>query len=206
MNLSQPYTAICPTLDSQVLAVLARTRKPMTGREIARLTGRTAHAGVLDALARLVDQGVVERQEAGRALLFNLNRDHLAMPAVEVLVGMREELLRRIRETVAAWPVQPKHLSLFGSAARGEGDTHSDIDLFVVRSTRVSEDDARWREQLDELVTRIQRWTGNQANIVEAAETEIPRIRRLKRRIVDDLRSDAILLGGSEITALFGAA
>lgn len=206
MNVAAPYTAICPTLDSEVLAVLAGSRRPMTGREIARLTGRTSHRGVLDVLARLVEHGLVDREEAGRALLFTLNREHLAAPAVDVLAGMRVELLRRIREAVGAWEIEPLHASLFGSTARGEGDTDSDIDLFVVRPDVVAEEDARWRAQVDGLAKQIERWTGNRASIAEAVENEIPRLQRESRPIIDELRSDAIVVEGAEIPALLGDA
>lgn len=202
MDVSQPYTAICPTLDSEVLAVLAGSRRPMTGREIARLTGRTSHRGVLEVLSRLVEHGLVERQEAGRAFLFTLNREHLAAPAVDVLAGMRAELLRRIRAAVAAWEIQPANVSLFGSAARGEGDTHSDIDLFVVRPDEVSDEDSHWRRQIDELTREIQRWTGNRASIAEAAASELDRLRTDDRAIVDELRSDGIVLGGAGLAQL----
>ena len=204
MDVARPYTAICPTLDSEVLAALAGTRRPMTGREVTRLTGRTSHRGVLDVLARLVEHGLVERQEAGRAFLFTLNRDHLAAPAVEVLAGMRAELLRRIRDAVTAWEVKPVHVSLFGSTARGEGHTGSDIDLFVVRPTAVSDEDAQWRAQVDHLARQIERWTGNQASVAEASEEEMDRLRKEDRPIVDQLRSDAIVVEGAEIAALLG--
>ncbi len=202
MDVARPYTAICPTLDSEVLAALAGTRRPMTGREVTRLTGRTSHRGVLDVLARLVEHGLVERQEAGRAFLFTLNRDHLAAPAVDVLAGMRTELLRRIRDAVTAWEIKPVHVSLFGSTARGEGDTGSDIDLFVVRPTAVSDEDAQWRAQIDLLARQIERWTGNQASVAEAAEGEMDRLRKEDRPVLAELRSDAIVVEGAEIPAL----
>jgi len=204
MDVARPYTAICPTLDSEVLAALAGTRRPMTGREVTRLTGRTSHRGVLDVLARLVEHGLVERQEAGRAFLFTLNRDHLAAPAVDVLAGMRTELLRRIRDAVTAWEIKPVHVSLFGSTARGEGDTGSDIDLFVVRPTAVSDEDAQWRAQIDLLARQIERWTGNQASVAEAAEGEMDRLRKEDRPVLAELRSDAIVVEGAEIPALLG--
>jgi hypothetical protein len=50
----------------------------------------------------------------GRALLFTLNRQHLAAPAVEILAGMRAELLRRIRASVGALEIEAAHVSLFG--------------------------------------------------------------------------------------------
>ena len=202
MNVARPHTAICPTLDSEVLAVLAGTTRPLTGREVARLTGRTSHRGVAEVLSRLVEHGLVKRQEAGRALLFTLNREHLAAPAVEILAGMRAELLRRIRKLVGAWEMAADHISIFGSTARGDGDTQSDIDVFVVRPDAVSEDDPPWRQQLDDLAESIERWTGNKASIAEAATGEIGSIVAEGRPIVAELRSDAINVNGTDISSL----
>jgi predicted nucleotidyltransferase len=206
MDVSRPYAAICAALDSEVLATLARTSRPLTGREVARLTGRTSHGGVLDVLKRLSQHGLVDRQEAGKAFLFTLNRNHLAAPAVDILAGMRTELLNRMRDSIDAWEIAPVHVSLFGSAARGEGDTESDIDLFVVRPEDVSEDDPRWRTQLEDLAEQIQSWTGNHAGVAEASEDEIERLRRDEPPIVGELRADAIVLSGEEIADLVGTA
>lgn len=206
MDVARPYTAICPTLDSGVLNVLAGTTRPLTGREVARLLGRSSHSGVLDALNRLAEQGLVDREEAGRALLFTLNREHLAAPAVDILVGMRGELLKRLRDAVDSWEVAPLHLSMFGSMARGDGDTTSDIDLFVVRPKGVDSEDLGWRGQLDLLARLVQRWTGNRAGISEAAEEEIARLRDEEPPVVAQLRSDAITIAGAEAAALLEAA
>lgn len=202
MDLARPYAVVSSTLDPGVLALLAGTTRPLTGREIARLLGRSSHSGVIAALDRLVVQGLVERDEAGRAFLFTLNRDHLAAPAVELLADLRGELLRRIDDSIGAWAVQPEHLSLFGSAARGDGGTESDIDLFVVRGKAVARRDALWREQLDLLARRIEGWTGNPARIVEVEQAELALLRKERPPIVDELRADAITLAGPEASTL----
>lgn len=204
MDVARPYTAICPTLDSGVLSVLAGTTRPLTGREIARLVGRSSHSGVLNALERLVEHGLVDREEAGAALLFTLNREHLAAPAVDLLAQMRSELLNRLRGAVDSWEIQPVHVSLFGSAARGEGDTDSDIDLFVVRPKAIDSEDPRWREQLDLLARRVQRWTGNRLGISEVGKSDISRLRKDEPPILDELRADAITIAGPTATGLLG--
>src|SRR6476469_5143846 len=109
MDLARPYTALCPTLDSEVLNVLAGTTRPLTGREIARLARRPSHSGVLDALNRLAEHGLVDREEAGRAFLFTLNREHLAAPAVERLAQMRSALLQRLSDAVERREIPPLH-------------------------------------------------------------------------------------------------
>ncbi len=204
MNVSQPYLALCPSLDSRVLQVLAGTSRPLTGREVARLAGRTSHGGVLRVLNRLSEHGLVDRAEAGRALLFSLNREHLAAPAVLVLAGMREALLERVREAIGAWDPPPVHVSLFGSVARGDGDTGSDVDLFVVRPHEIHDEDPRWRAQRDDLALRIQRWTGNSARLAEMSEAELAELRRQRPPIVGELRADAIDLHGPPIAQLLG--
>jgi predicted nucleotidyltransferase len=205
MDVSKPHTAVGPTLDTEVLAVLAGTSRPLTGREVARLTGRISHRGVAEALSRLVEHGLVERREAGRALLFTLNRQHLAAPAVEILAGMRTELLRRIRGLVSSWEAAAVHISIFGSTARGDGDTQSDVDVFVVRPDAVSADDPRWLKQINDLVESVELWTGNRTSVAEVAASEIEHLLADDPPIVGKLRSDAIDVSGADIATLVGS-
>ena len=67
-------------------------------------------------------EGIVNAQQAGNAYLYTFNREHLGAPAIDVLVGIRAELERRLRAEIAGWKIAPAHASLFGSAARGDGD------------------------------------------------------------------------------------
>jgi predicted nucleotidyltransferase len=206
MDLTHPYAAISPTLDPAVLTVLAGTTRPLTGREIARLVGRASHSGVIAALDRLGHQGIVDREEAGRAFLFTLNREHLAAPAVELLANLREELLHRIRSAVNKWSVKAHHLSLFGSAARGNGGVDSDVDLFVVGFDGIESQEPVWREQLDLLSWQVERWTGNPGRIVEVEERDLARLRKERPPVVDELLAEAVSLVGPEVSALLGGA
>ena len=193
-----------PTLEGEVLVTLAGTTRPLSGRQVARLVRRGTQRGVLGALHRLVEQGLVDAQDAGRAVLYTLNRDHLAYPAVELLAGIRSEFINRLRETIASWQVQPLHASVFGSTARGDGGTTSDIDLFVVRPDEVDEEDPAWRKQLDELSASVRRWTGNHGVIAETSKSDAVRLNRERPPIVDDLETDAILLVGIRTKDLSG--
>lgn len=203
VNVARPYAAVSPTVDGDVLVTLARTTRPLTGRQVAKLAPRGTQPSVQRALNHLVDHGLVDAQEAGRAVLYTLNRKHLAYPAVEMLAAIRGELIRRLRETVASWEIQPVHASIFGSVARGDGDTKSDIDLFFVRPGDVNEEDATWRSQLDELSASIRRWTGNRSSISEVAKREIARLRRDRPPVVSELEKDSIGLAGPTATELF---
>lgn len=197
MDVSRPYTAVCPTLDGDVLEVLAGTTMALTGRQVALLTGRKSHSGVLAVLNRLTEHGLVSRVELNHAYLFALNRDHLATPAVEILVGMRKALFEEIRNVIDDWLLTPVHVSLFGSAARGDGDTRSDFDLLVVRPDSVDEDESAWRSQVDDLVELIRRRTGNQVSVIERDKSGMERLREAEPPILSELLADAIVLSGS---------
>lgn len=203
MNVANPSTAISHGVEADVLAVLAGSSRPRSGRELARLAGRSA-TGVQHVLHRLVGHGLVERQEAGRTILYTLNYDHLLASVVRQMAGVRLELVERLRSAIEAWAIQPAHASLFGSAARGDGDERSDIDLLVVRPAEVDAEGSAWREQINGLAGAVRRWTGNHASIVEIGENELPRLRSERPPVVGQLREDAIDLAGEPTRKLLG--
>jgi hypothetical protein len=204
MNVARPYSAVSPSLDGDVLVALSRTTRPLTGRRVAEMLAYGSPDGVQKALDRLVDQGIVRREPAGRALMHTLNRDHLAAPAVEALATMRSDLLRRLRTALSSWSPPAVHASLFGSTARGDGDVDSDIDIFVVRPDPVDEEDPRWREQRERLAADVLTWTGNHAALVESSEGQLSEMARSGAPILDALRRDAISLGGTPLELPFG--
>jgi predicted nucleotidyltransferase len=202
MDLSRPYTVVCPTLEGPVLDVLAHTTRPLTGREIARLASRGSERGVRLVLHRLVAQGLVTAREAGSASLFVLNREHVAAGIVEGLVRLRAELIERIRGEVEGWSSRPVHVSVFGSAARADGRMESDIDLLIVRPEDLTEDDPQWREQLHRLAERIERWSGNHASLHEVSTKGLEAAVRRGEPVIASLRDASIVLAGPEIADL----
>lgn len=196
MDVARPWAPIRSRIDMEVVRVLCGITRPLTGRNVARLVRSGSQPAVNAALGRLAEEGIVEAQEAGNAFLYTLNREHLASPALEALADVRSELIRRMQSEVEAWKVQPQHVSIFGSAARGDGDTRSDIDIFVVRPPRVDSDDGAWRNQLDRLADRVNAWTGNRAAIAEVASADVRRLRRERPPVVEELLRDAITLAG----------
>jgi len=204
MDLSEPWAAVCPTLDGPVLAALANTNRPLAAREVARLVRRGSWGGVRKVLVRLAHHGVVTMQEAGNVTLYSLNRRHLAAPAVDLLVGLREELVRRLSGAVTSWSVPAVHASLFGSAARGDGGVTSDVDLFVVRPRGVHQDDVTWRVQVDQLAVDVLAWTGNHAGISEVGEGEVREVRRSDAG--QSIRTEGITLAGKPIDKVLGSA
>lgn len=205
MDVSRTYSAVAPTVEGDVLVVLAGTTQPLTGRRIARLARRGSVAAVAKALDRLVRQGLVLRQQVPPASLYALNRQHVAAPAVETMALIRTVLLDRLRNAFSTWTIPPLHASMFGSAARGDGDLDSDIDIFVVRPMGVDAENPTWSEQLQNVGDAILAWTGNHAGIVDFCEQDIEQMRAESPPVLDDLRRDGIDLTGTPLRELLGS-
>lgn len=201
MDLSRPYSLISSSADLDALAVLSRTTEPLSGREVARRAGRSQE-WTRRLMRRLAEHGVVEQGSGGSALLYELNRQHLAAPAIEQLVALRMLLIDRLRSEIAGWQAAPHAAALFGSAARGDGGRESDIDLLVVRPASIDEEDGVWRGQLDELADGVRAWTGNHASIVELGAGDLDGLLERSPPVLDGIRSDAIDLGGRRIRTL----
>ena len=199
MDVSRPMATLIPSLDGHVLEVLARTLRPVTGREVHRLTGAGSESGVRLVLARLVDHGLVQATRAGRATLYVANRDHIAWPLVEGLVNLRREFFGRVRELVASWQLVPVVVAVFGSTARGDGGVDSDIDLLVVRP---AVQDEAWEQQLDGLREHVALWTGNACHIYDLTEDELAEHIAEAEPIVDEWRRDAVVLFGVPLNRL----
>ncbi len=195
MDFRRPLTVVAPTLDGDVLAVLAGAEEEFSGRRIHRVLRGGSESGIRRAAERLVEQGIVVSRRAGRANLYKLNRDHVAAPHIEGLVTLRAQLVARFRSTISAWGTSPHSVLIFGSVARGEAGPHSDLDLLVIRPSGVGEGAARWREQLALLEEQASGWTGNEARILEYGENELGDA--AVRRVIEEALTDGIELYGS---------
>ena len=171
MDLSRPLSTIAPTLDADVLAVLAQHDATFSTGQLHRVLGRASEEGIRRVLHRLTSQGIVLRDRVGPAFAYRLNRDHLAAPHVVALAGLTTTLLGRLSDELAAWPESPVYAAVFGSAARGTAGVDSDVDLMLVRRDDV--DEVRWDGQVARLTRQATLWTGNDTRTLQYTESSL---------------------------------
>lgn len=202
MNVSRPSEAVVPTLDGPVLITLAKLAVPVTGRQVHRLAGVGSEAGVRNVLTRLVHQGIVRASPAGSAVLYVINREHLAWPAVQSLAGLRGQLLQRLRSELEGWRPRARSAAVFGSAARGDGDADSDIDLLLIRRRNTDGDDEAWQAQVSVLRDHATAWTGNNCQIYDIGTVDLERHIAANDSLVTAWRADAITVCGVDLRSL----
>lgn len=201
MDLGEPSSVGLPSRTAAVLRVLGGVRGSLSIREIARLAG-VSSTRTAEVIGHLVEHGVVERQERAGAHLCQLNRDHLAAGALLDLAELRGRLLDALRTELESWQLAPLHASLFGSAARGDGHLHSDIDILLIEPGGVDHDS--WDTQLLASGERIERRTGNHVSWISLPHTQLHVA--ADEPILADWQTDGIHLAGTRLTALLSTA
>jgi len=203
MDVSSPISSVIPGAYGPVLVALARANVPMSGRQIAGLIeNQVSRSRVNTVLRELALSGIALTASHPPAILYQLNRQHVAAPYVEALAGLRHELLEKIRIRLNAWTRPADAALLFGSAARGDGSVASDIDILIVRPDQLNEEGPLWRSQVLQLTDDIHAWSGNTCEILELSQTEIARSVNNNDRLVINLRQDAVPLSGILPSAL----
>lgn len=193
MELSRPLAVMTPTLDGDVLHVLALADADFTSGDIHRLLDGPSIRGIHNTLGRLTEQGIVSRRPAGRANLYRLNREHLAAPHVIGLARLRDELLDRLSFQVRGWSAPPLVAALFGSGARRSHTAQSDIDVLLVRPDDGSDD--AWDDHTESLSALVTAWTGNDCRTLTFTQSHV-QDRGAKEPVLHDVVRDGITFHG----------
>jgi predicted nucleotidyltransferase len=139
-----------PTKIRLLRSILASDRRGRTGRELARQAQVSTAQSARD-LNELAEVGIVGRTVSGRSYTWRLNEDHVLFEPLRTLfsreANLRTDLARALSRELRSSAVASARL--FGSFARGDERSDSDIDLYI--ELRSPKD----REQVQESVARL---------------------------------------------------
>lgn len=193
MELNRPFATVTPTLDVEVLSVLAARDVTFTTGQIHRVLNSYSEEGIRRVLARLSSQGVVLSERIGNAFAYRLNAAHLATKPILELAKLFDTFLKRLKDELSGWQYPPAYAAVFGSAVRGTMNPDSDVDLFLVSATRTP--DAVRARQLNELASAVTAWTGNDTRVVEYAEIDLKGAR--SEPLVQEVLEHGLTVAGS---------
>jgi predicted nucleotidyltransferase len=168
MNLNHPGVDLLRDPEADILLALSRLPRGASGREIARLSGKTSHSSVRLALLRLSRVGLVLHEQIGNATVYRLNRAHIYWDAVFEILASPAKVEQKLGEIVNAYGNDNVTAATFGSFARQEAGEKSDLDVVIV----VPDDFAAGnRERLvDQLTDELSELTGNAVQVVDVSE------------------------------------
>ena len=187
-------STVTPTLDGDVLTVLASGEATFTTGQLHRILRRYSEEGIRKVLRRLAKQGIVHAERIGPAFAYRLNRDHLAAEHIIGLAQLPRTFLKRLEDRLASWRVPPVYAAVFGSVARGSMTVDSDVDLLLIRPDDVEDD--LWHGQVDHFVTEVTRWVGNDTRALEFTTAEVV-AHDLEQPVLSDVLREGLTVAGS---------
>jgi len=205
MDYGQPIETVVPGVQGRVLGVLARTDTELTMRTVAGLADVSVNRAAT-VLNRLIELGVVHRRDAGSAALVSLERENQVARLLLELLDVRRTVIERLSAEASMIQPAPASLVLYGSFARGDALSDSDIDVLAVRAAAVSPDVERWSDSLGCWAESASRIAGNPVRVVAAGIEELPRLLRRRGTVWRSAASEGIVLIGASLTELATAA
>ncbi|MGV9799695.1 nucleotidyltransferase domain-containing protein [Mycobacterium sp. NPDC003449] len=199
MQLNRPFATVTPTLDGDVLGVLAGADATFTISQIQSILTTVSGEGIRKALARLTAQGVLLHDRVGRTNIYRLNTEHLAAEPIMALSRLTTIFLERLEGLLEGWGEDLEYAAVFGSAATGRMTLDSDIDLFLVRACPLDHEDGpdRWGQQLTELARLVTAWTGNDARVVEYTQDDLAAAVAADEPLLRDVAERALTIAGT---------
>lgn len=198
LQLNRPFATVTPTLDGDVLAVLASADVTFTISQVRRILATGSGEGIRKVLTRLTAQGVVLHDQVGRTNTYRLNVEHLAAEPIVALSRLNSTFLARLEKYLDGWGDMLRYAALFGSAATGSMRLDSDIDVLLVRAAGFGlAGHDMWEQRVTELARLVNAWTGNDGRIVEYAEEEFRAAAASGEPLLRDVAKQGLTVAGT---------
>lgn len=196
MDFVRPLEAVFPGAAASVVSVLARTPQPLTLRQIAERAG-ISHPQVARHVDRLEDLGVVRRTIVGRGHQVTLT-DSAASELLRRIVHLDETVLDRMRTTASQLGQNAVSVTVYGSFARGQAVTGSDIDVAVIAEDPT---DQQWLDDLAAWVEAIAEFAGNPVAEIVIGTDEVAS--RAAEPLWTAIRSEGVTIAGRSAESVF---
>lgn len=197
MDFTRPIEVVIPGARGRLLGVLARTDGDLNLRTVASL----ANVSVGQAsrvMPDLVELGMVERREVPPSALFRLVRHHVAVEPLLQLERARDRVVEEMAHEAKEMRCPPESVIVFGSFSRGDGDALSDIDVVLVRSPGVDDDDPTWLDDQAAWRRRVSALAGNRVEILDVGLADVKAALESDQPLWADLRNEGRVVFGSD--------
>jgi predicted nucleotidyltransferase len=186
--MSVEIEAVIPGAQGRIIGALMRVDGPRTISEVARLAG-VSRDRAADVVAELERLGLVEREQVGPAHLVSLIEENPVTESLREIERVHERSVDRLQRAARSIRPTPRFMALYGSWARQEATSDSDLDVAVIANPDANRD--ALLEALDRWSAVARRVTGHSPSVVVADEPAAAR-----GRLWESIRRDAIVLIG----------
>ena len=140
--LNKPLALFYDATRARVLDVMLANSQALSGRAIARRSDLSPTTTNL-ALGDLARHGIVSFRGEGRSHLWSVHWENALVKQLVRLARVQDEQAGQV--VADALGSEPISVTLFGSVARGDADSRSDVDILVIANDHAQGQDFRRR-------------------------------------------------------------
>jgi len=185
----------------KILRFLFAERDEHTGRGIARGIGMSV-SSTYKTLQKMKDEGLISVRKKGNAILYTLQKNNyivkkLLEPLFEKERSISNDLILCIRKNLFREKKEILSIVIFGSVARKEETSRSDIDLVVVTKNKIGK--TKVDRAMDKLSIDMAKKFGAAVSPYILTEVEIKKRHAEKRAIIHSILNNNKLIYGEPI-------
>jgi predicted nucleotidyltransferase len=193
-----------------------------SGREMARLLNISA-SRVLEVLELFRKNAVVNRETVGRSSQWGLNKESIVVEEVSSLINVERKIYMELKSRIYETLIREKSVQkvvLYGSVARKKEKPESDIDVFILVTTKKDKELAaelvgklnkyllpRYGNVISESIYSEREWKEMEKTTLFKkieSEGEIILIREKRRDEMRDLDKDRSEINWDKVAEVYG--
>src|SRR3989339_626512 len=181
----------------KILRFLILTKQEHNGREIAKAINLSPDK-VHSVSKELVEWGIVQVRQVGKALLYKVSIDSLFVKntLVKLFENERQLIECYVQYIVSKFSIKPISIILFGSMARHTGKPNSDVDLLFV-----SKNDKKHLEQrIEQIIPELVKKFGNRPSIIIWTQKEFLKRYRSQEPFIKKILQDGMWIWGKKLS------
>lgn len=197
MDYSCPLSSVVPGSRGRVLAALASSPGLKTATSLSHACG-VGRRHVDRVVRQLEDIGVVRADRSARPLRVCLDDDSPVVALIRRIHELRSDVLELLSSSLKADPMSGlRSAVVFGSFARGDCDSDSDIDVLLVRSD--DSDWEAWDSSTFYWAWRMSDSVGCEVSVISRTESEAVESMKSPRAVWAGIARDGIPLYGPPV-------
>ena len=191
MRKSPILTALFPAVRQEILAAtLLSPEKAWYLSELAEHLN-TSPSSLQRELETLAKSGVLQRRQEGRRTYYKADIDSPVFAELQALFSKTAGILPLLKAELGRFSPKIKWAAIYGSIAKGEEHTQSDIDLLIVGPVSMT--------NLLPSLRRVEKQFGREVNVTRYSEEEFRAKRHSRDHFLDSLlKTTLITIVGSQ--------